>query len=258
MKVLVIENEEHGKQFEEMLKTDKPILILHHASWCPHCVMFMPEWKKVTDALAPNTDINVVELEISNSKFVNTKYTEDVRGYPTIRIIKNRVAIDEYKDSRTDWSKIANFAKAHITVKSKSGKTSPLADKTRSAKHQEPMKLSNATEQEILIAPILSQIFIKTPVFTHKQVAMVIKTPLATPMLKTPTTIKRSTPKSATRSSTAKKTGMVKSPIVEKSETRKKTGTRTAKVVKSPTAEEAVKSSTVKKAVKTPVSKPKK
>jgi len=117
MKVLVIENKENGKTFEEFLKSDKPILIMHYASWCPHCIMFKPDWNKITDALSSNNDINVVEVELSNADYINKKYTEDVRSYPTIRIIKNNMATEEYNGSRSDWTKIVDFAKAHISQK---------------------------------------------------------------------------------------------------------------------------------------------
>ena len=69
---------------EEVLKSDKTVLIDFYADWCGPCKMFSP----VVEAVAvENEDIKVVKINVDNAQDIAIKY--QVMSIPTTVIIKN-------------------------------------------------------------------------------------------------------------------------------------------------------------------------
>lgn len=61
---------------KKLLKSDGPLMIVIYADWCGHCQAAEPEWTK----LAESADVYAIE---------SAEYTgNDVRGYPTMKIVK--------------------------------------------------------------------------------------------------------------------------------------------------------------------------
>lgn len=114
MKLLSITKEADKIVFEKKTSSGKPTLILHYADYCGHCIRFKPTWATVVTALAANRGIHVVEIEATNADILK-KYTKDIRGYPTIRVLKNG-AFTEYTGARA-LAPIVNFAKSHVADK---------------------------------------------------------------------------------------------------------------------------------------------
>ena len=56
MKLLKV-SEKSKDSFVEAIKKDKPILVLYFASWCPHCQMLDPTWKKLCKKYDKNRKI---------------------------------------------------------------------------------------------------------------------------------------------------------------------------------------------------------
>jgi protein disulfide-isomerase A1 len=111
MKLLPITKDSDKIAFEKKATSGKPTLILHYANYCGHCIRFKPVWATVVAALAANRGIHVVEIEATNADILK-KYTNDIRGYPTIRVLKNG-SFTEYTGARA-LTPIVNFAKAHV------------------------------------------------------------------------------------------------------------------------------------------------
>lgn len=71
--------------------SEKPIkMTLFHASWCDHCVRFMPVWEEMKKDADANKNIEFVQYEQKelegmdeSVKLINGK---KIRGYPTIKI----------------------------------------------------------------------------------------------------------------------------------------------------------------------------
>ena len=69
---------------EEVLKSDKTVLIDFYADWCGPCKMF----SSVVEAVAvENEDIKVVKINVDNAQDIAIKY--QVMSIPTTVIIKN-------------------------------------------------------------------------------------------------------------------------------------------------------------------------
>ena len=81
MKVLSVTNE----NFEnEVLKSDKPVLIDFYADWCGPCKMLSP----LVDQFAEeNDDVKVVKINVDEAQEIAVKY--GVMSIPTLVVIKN-------------------------------------------------------------------------------------------------------------------------------------------------------------------------
>ena len=69
---------------EEVLKSEKPVLIDFYADWCGPCKMISP----VVEAVAKeNEDIKVVKVNVDDAQDLAIKY--EVMSIPTLVVIKN-------------------------------------------------------------------------------------------------------------------------------------------------------------------------
>lgn len=73
----------NDNDFDKAIKHFKYVLVLFHASWCGHCMNFLPTFTKASIMLK-RTDpkINLAKIEMSENKNTQTKYSID--HYPTL------------------------------------------------------------------------------------------------------------------------------------------------------------------------------
>ena len=69
---------------EEVLKSDKTVLIDFYADWCGPCKMFAPIIESVANE---NEDVKVVKINVDNAQDLAIKY--QVMSIPTVVIIKD-------------------------------------------------------------------------------------------------------------------------------------------------------------------------
>jgi len=69
---------------EEVLNSDKTVLIDFYADWCGPCKMFSPVVEAVA---AENEDIKVVKIDVDNAQDIAIKY--QVMSIPTTVVIKD-------------------------------------------------------------------------------------------------------------------------------------------------------------------------
>lgn len=69
---------------EEVLKSDKTVLIDFYADWCGPCKMFSPIVESVAQE---NEDIKVVKIDVDNAQDLAMKY--QVMSIPTTVVIKD-------------------------------------------------------------------------------------------------------------------------------------------------------------------------
>ena len=98
-------------------ETTEYIILLYHASWCPHCTAFLPEWKSIGNNITmKGSPVKVLDMQVDDedaSKKLSKMYklpSESLDGYPTVLLYKvikinneiestNRIA--EYDGNRT-------------------------------------------------------------------------------------------------------------------------------------------------------------
>ncbi len=75
----------NGQNFEEeVIKSEKPVLIDFYADWCGPCKMLSPIIDEVAEE---NTDIKVVKVNVDDAQDLAMKY--QVMSIPTLVVIKN-------------------------------------------------------------------------------------------------------------------------------------------------------------------------
>lgn len=71
--------------FENLIKSDKPVLIDYFATWCGPCKMLAPILKQVKDSLGER--ITIIKIDVDKNQQLATKY--QVRGVPTMVLYQN-------------------------------------------------------------------------------------------------------------------------------------------------------------------------
>ena len=97
-KVEISKEEESGMEImkvtsanfeEEVLNSDKTVLIDFYADWCGPCKAYSP----IVEAVAnENEDIKVVKIDVDNAQDIAYKY--QVMSIPTTVVIKNRQEVN--------------------------------------------------------------------------------------------------------------------------------------------------------------------
>lgn len=70
-----------------------PVLVLFHATWCPHCKTVLPLWPQIKANLAGKLD--VIDIESKDPEMAKHK----IQGFPTIRFFPQGLNnVDVYVD----------------------------------------------------------------------------------------------------------------------------------------------------------------
>lgn len=71
--------------FENIIKSEKPVLIDFFATWCGPCKMLTPILKEVKHSLEDR--ITIIKIDVDKNQGISSKY--QVRGVPTMILFQN-------------------------------------------------------------------------------------------------------------------------------------------------------------------------
>lgn len=74
-----------SNSFENIIKSEKPVLIDFSANWCGPCKMLAPILKQVKDSLGER--VAIFKIDVDKNQELASKY--QVRGVPTMILFQN-------------------------------------------------------------------------------------------------------------------------------------------------------------------------
>lgn len=74
-----------NNSFENIIKSENPVLIDFSADWCGPCKMLAPILKQVKDSLGER--ITILKIDVDKNQALASKY--QVRGVPTMILYQN-------------------------------------------------------------------------------------------------------------------------------------------------------------------------
>jgi thiol-disulfide isomerase/thioredoxin len=74
-----------GVEYNQAMKSKKPVLVLFYADWCRYCIKFMPVYQVISEKYADNLDFSKVNVE--DKKYEKLVNEIGITGFPTVYII---------------------------------------------------------------------------------------------------------------------------------------------------------------------------
>jgi thioredoxin domain-containing protein 5 len=92
---------ENKDNINDIIKKSPNLTILFYWNMCGHCAALKPIWDKVSNKYKKDYKCCVLNVEVSQLKYLKAKYKKNINGFPTILKYKNGKKINEYNGERT-------------------------------------------------------------------------------------------------------------------------------------------------------------
>ncbi len=108
----------------KLMESDGPTMVIIYADWCRHCMDSESEWTKLADKVDGRATIYAIESQ---------EYTDEdkVRGYPTIKIVKDGKSTDYAGQRKSDDMATALLGSLRGGKRSRRSRTSRLRNRRR-------------------------------------------------------------------------------------------------------------------------------
>lgn len=77
-----------GKDYNEAIKTSKPVLVLFYADWCRYCIRFMPIYEQAVEKYG--NDMEFAKVNVEDRKYEKLVQDSRISGFPTVIIIDKK------------------------------------------------------------------------------------------------------------------------------------------------------------------------
>ena len=94
---------------QDVLKSDRPVLVDYWAEWCGPCKMIAPILEEIADEYGEK--LRICKLDIDENQETPGKY--GIRGIPTLMLFKNG-ELEATKVGALSKSQLAAFLDSHI------------------------------------------------------------------------------------------------------------------------------------------------
>lgn len=94
---------------QEVLKSEKPVLVDYWAEWCGPCKMIAPILEDI--AKSYTNRIKICKMDVDSNELIPSQYS--IRGIPTLMLFKNGVA-EVSKTGAMSRSQLAAFLDSNI------------------------------------------------------------------------------------------------------------------------------------------------
>jgi protein disulfide-isomerase-like protein len=106
--VVVLTNDD----FSIKIKENSLVLVKFYAPWCWHCQNFAPIFEQTAKSVK-DQKINVVLAEVDCTTQTKTCNSNQIEGYPTVKLFKNGNFLSEFRGIRT-VENLINFVKQYV------------------------------------------------------------------------------------------------------------------------------------------------
>jgi len=103
-------------RFENIINTDKPVLVDFYAEWCAPCKVVPPLLKQVKERF--NDNIRIIKVNVDSNPSIAGRY--DIRSIPTLMLFRNgrtlwkAAGVELLRKSRGWWSR--QSAKVKVVI----------------------------------------------------------------------------------------------------------------------------------------------
>lgn len=77
-----------GKDYNSVILTGKPALVLFYADWCRYCIRFMPIYEQAANKYGD--DIEFVKVNVEDPRYQKLVQDSKIGGFPTVMIIDKK------------------------------------------------------------------------------------------------------------------------------------------------------------------------